>query len=172
LRHPRGPRHQNRYLFGNLYPSLDFSRLQGLAMCSSRNRVPTFSRGFSSLTAPSSPSRATGIPAPALPVPRFSQPPDGLRSHDLRVCSTPLALRGFDLQSLTTIQSTPVPGLWLPRRCPPLRGSLPTTCPPSSAALPGAVTRPGHHIVGLLAALQQPAPLSGFDRPRSFPPGS
>jgi hypothetical protein len=99
---PRGPRHRNRHQYGTYYPSLGFGRLQGLTMrccCFEIQRLP----GFPSLSAPSSRSRDNRDSRPCAARPQvFSTSRRAYDHRDLQVCSTLLALRGFDLQSLTT----------------------------------------------------------------------
>jgi hypothetical protein len=86
------------------------------------------SLGVPSLTAPSSTNVTGRFRACKLPVNRFSQPHDGFRTIDSRVCSTPLALRGFRPlkcdtrpivhRSRQTSASSPLPALhgFLPLR--------------------------------------------------------
>jgi len=99
--HPRGPHHRNRHQYGTYYPSMGFSRLQGITIrrcCFEIQRLP----GFGSLSAPSSRSRDNRDSGPCATRPQvFSTSRRAYNHRDLQVCSTLLALRGFDLQSLT-----------------------------------------------------------------------
>lgn len=104
-----------------------------------------------------------------LPVRRFLQPSDrsDIARNDVRVYSTPLALVGLGLQSLTpmTIPDNLLAGLLL-RRYPLYMASFPdrTTFP---ASVPQQLTCSLRHFsdFGPLVALRRPAAIMGLDRP-------
>jgi hypothetical protein len=100
--HLRGPRHDHQTLACALvhYPLVSFDRFQGLAhIYTGGIPAPPW---VHSLIALSLADATNEVPTSPLPAHRFSQPSDRKNvGTNLWVYSTPQALLGFDLQSLT-----------------------------------------------------------------------